>query len=175
MAILESGVDSGMGKMLEASHQKLHGLAEYSSAIDEVIGLATRHIRIFDYNLENMGFNGSARYEMLHGFLLENSENRLYIAVHSPDYLDRHCPRMTMLLRRFSHNMTVRQTLPEASGVYEPFCLADSDHYARRFHFDDPRGIFGKNDPHEGRALMLRFEQIWQASTQAIHADISGL
>ncbi|MBY0577730.1 MAG: hypothetical protein K2P57_01650 [Burkholderiales bacterium] len=161
--------------MTEAIHRKLHGLAEYSAAIDEVISLAGRHIRIFDYNLENMGFNGVARYETLHAFLQANPENRLSVVVHSPDYLNRYCPRMIMLLKRFSHNMEIRQTLPEIAHVYDPFCLADGEHYVRRFHFDDPRGIFAQCDAHEGRALMLRFEQVWQASAPVIYASTTGL
>lgn len=159
----------------EAAHRKLHGLIEYSTALDEVITLASKHIRIFDYNLENMGFNGIARYEMLHDFLLRNPENRLHIVVHNPDYLDRYCPRMHMLLKRFSHNMEIRQTQPESAHVYDPFCLADGSHYVRRFHFDDPRGILGSGDPQEGMALMLRFEQIWKMSNPAVSPSISGL
>lgn len=161
--------------MTESTHQKLDGLAEYTAAIDEIIGLAKHHIRIFDYNLENMGFNSQVRYDMLHAFLLANPQNRLSIVVHDPDYLDRHCPRMIMLLRRFGHSMAIHRTRPEVAGVYDPFCLADGEHYVRRFHFDDLRGVFGKNDFHEGKALVLRFEQIWEASETAIYADLAGL
>ena len=161
--------------MTEPIHQKLDGLAEYSAAIDEIIGLAKHHVRIFDYNLENMGFNSRDRHDRLHAFLLANPENRLSIAVHSPDYLDRHCPRMVMLLRRFGRNVAIHRTLPTISEVCDPFCLADGNHYVRRFHFDDPRGISGKNDSHEGRLLMQRFEQIWEASETAIQTDMAGL
>lgn len=161
--------------MTEPIHQKLDGLAEYSAAIDELIGLAKHHVRIFDYNLENMGFNSRDRHDRLHAFLLANPENRLSIVVHSPDYLDKHCPRMIMLLRRFGHNMAIHRTLPEISEVIAPFCIADGDHYVRRFHFDDPRGLSGKDDPHEGRLLMQRFEHIWAASEAAIPSDLAGL
>lgn len=153
----------------------LNGLAEYSAALDEVVGLARRHIRIFDYNLENLGFNSASRHDLLHGFLLANPENRLYIVLRSPDYLVRYCPRMTALLRRFSHNMAIRETLPEIAEVCDPFCLADSDNYVRRFHFEDLRGVFGREDPHEGHALAQRFDLLWQSSTPSVHSDVTGL
>ena len=158
-----------------AEHRKLNGLAEYNEAIDETIVLAKRHIMIFDYNLENMGFNSAMRSERLRDFLLQNPENRLSIVLKSVDYLDRYCPRIVLLLKRFSHNMAVHLIVPEIAGVYDPFCLADGDHYVRRFHFDDPRGVMGISDSHEGRTLLLRFEQIWRASTVAVHADTTGL
>lgn len=156
-------------------HRKLDGLSEYSAAIDEIVGLAVRHLMIFDYSLENMGFNGLPRYEGLKGFLLRNPENRLSIVVKSADYLDRYCPRMMLLLKRFSHNMAIHLTSPEIDSVYDPFCLADGIHYVRRFHFDDPRGVLGIGDPHQGGVLHQRFEQIWKASVPVLHADVTGL
>lgn len=161
--------------MADPAHRKLDGLAEYAAAIDEIIGLARHQLLIFDYNLENMGFNGLARYDALHAFLLANSRNRLSIVVKDPDYLDRHCPRMIMLLKRFGHNMAIHKTRPEASGAYDPFCIADGEHFARRFHFDDPRGIVATDDPHQGKGLEMRFEQIWEASETAIYGDLAGL
>ena len=157
-----------------AEHRKLNGLAEYNEAIDEIIALAKRRIMIFDYNLENMGFNSASRSEKLGDFLIQNAGNSLSIVLKSADYLDRYCPRITQLLKRFSHNMAIH-TIPEMEGLYDPFCLADGDHYVRRFHFDDPMGVMGIADPHEGRMLLQRFEQIWRASIPAVHADVTGL
>ncbi len=161
--------------MTEPAHRKLDGLAEYADAIDEIIGLAKRHIHIFDYSLENMAFNSVARYDALHAFLIANAQNRLSIVVKDSDYLDRHCPRMITLLKRFGHNMAINRTRNEAADACDPFCVVDGEHFVRRFHFDDSRGIFAMCDPHEARMLEMRFEQIWEASETAIYGDLAGL
>ena len=161
--------------MTEPMHRKLSGLAEYSAALEEVIALASREIRIFDDSLENLGFNSAARHESLGAFLRANPENRLSILVHDTAYLEKRCPRMMTLLRQFSHNLFIRQVSPEFARVYAPFCLADAEHYVRRFHFDDPRGIFARFDPHEARALLQRFEALRETADPALSPDISGL
>jgi hypothetical protein len=161
--------------MTEPEHRKLDGLAEYADAIDEIIGLAKGYIHIFDYSLDNMGFNSVARYDALHAFLIASTQNRLSIVVKDSDYLGKHCPRMLMLLRRFGHNMAINRTRTEAADACDPFCVVDGEHFVRRFHFDDPRGIFAMNDPHECRTLEMRFEQIWEASETAICVDLAGL
>ncbi len=155
-------------------HRRLETLSEYAAATEEIIRLARRHLMLFDYDLENLGFNSLSRYDLFRDFLLQNRENRISIVLKSVDYLEGYCPRMIMLARRFSHNMAIHLALPEV-GVSDPFCLADGMHYARRFHFEDPRGMLGLEDPHEGRALLQRFEEIWKASVSAVSANITGL
>ncbi len=158
-----------------SEHRKLNGLAEYSTAIDEVIGLAEREILIFDFSLENLGFNSQQRFGKLQEFLRANPENRLRIVVHDTGYLEKRCPRMLSLLKLFSHNMEIRRTAPELLHVYDPFCVADSEHYARRFHFDDPRGLYARSDLHEGHGLKLRFGQLLDGSEEGVFCDTSGL
>jgi len=58
-------------KRAERSYRQLAGIAESQEAIDQVIGVAERTIRIFDISLSNRGFNTPARAERLREFLVK--------------------------------------------------------------------------------------------------------
>lgn len=156
-------------------HRQLHTAAEYEAAIDTLVGLAKRRLRIFDYNLEEGGYNTLRRHELLRAFLLANRGNRLEIVLHDTDYLTRFCPRMLNLLRQFSHAVTIQETTPQAKGIYDPFAVADQACYVHRFHYDAPRALFATNDVEGSHALIKRFEEIKAASATAIAATTLGL
>src|SRR4051812_16663516 len=92
---------------------KLSGVAAYDTALDELIANAEHTIRIFDKNI-GRSFNSSQRYELLAQFLLARRTNRVKIALHETTNIVRDCPRLMILLRRFSHGLFVNQTLPAA-------------------------------------------------------------
>lgn len=163
--------------MTEAApqHTRLEGIAQYGEGIDAVIARAERRIRVFDRNLDSLGFNSPKRHELLRGFLLARRTNRIEILVHDTGYLERNCPRMHMLLRQFSHALTIHQTHPHVQGVYDPFVIVDDTHYVHRFHFDDSRSLLALDDPQEARTLNDRFDELWEASFPAIFATTLGL
>lgn len=159
----------------QLQHTKLESIGDYVAGIDTVIGMAQRTIRVFDHSLENMGFNSPKRNELLRNFLLKNRNNRLQIVVHDTEYLARSCPRMTLLLKQFSHGISIHQTHAHAQGVTDPFIVVDGDHYARRYHFEDTRGVLALHDPQGAHALNERFDELWEASFPALFATTLGL
>jgi hypothetical protein len=156
-------------------HRPLNGTREYSEALDSLIGTARNHLRIFDYNLEDGGYNSPHRLELLRAFLLEKRGNRLEIVLHDTDYLTRFCPRMLDLLRQFGHAVDIRETTSQAKSIYDPFAVADQANYVHRFHYDAPRALFAVNDMLGGHALIKHFEEIKQASGPAISVTMLGL
>ena len=160
---------------LVPQHTKLQGVTEYIDAIDTVIGLAQESVRIFDNTLENTGSNSLKRYEILRSFLLASRKNRLQIVVHDPDYMSKFCPRMLMLLKQFSHSVSIYRTQAHAQHVTDPFIIADDRHYVRSYHFDDLRGLLALHDPKGAEALNLHFDELWAASRPAISATTIGL
>jgi len=156
-------------------HIQIDGIKDYSAALDTLCGLAQRNLYFFEKNYDSMGFNSEARYETLRNFLLSNSANRLYILAHDTRYLSSQCARMTMLLEQFGHGMFIFQTPKNLSHLTEPFAVADENHYVRRFHFDDPRGIFAQHDPSNARALRSRYLEMWANSHPAVSATTLGL
>ena len=147
---------------------------QYEEFVDEVIALAQHELRIFEKEL-GLGYNASARHEALRRFLLASRRNRIRIVVHNAASIERNCPRMMQLLRSFSHATAIHETQPQAKSVYDPFVVADELHSVRRFHFNDLRGLFARNDPIEAHTLVERFEEIWEASAPAASASTLGL
>jgi hypothetical protein len=156
------------------SQTKFTGKTEYQDYVDEVIALAQHEIRIFDQQLDK-SFNSLDRHDALRDFLLSNRRNRLRIVVHDASRIERVCPRMLELLRAFNHAMAIHETQPEAQNVYDLFVISDELHSVRRFHFNDLRGLYARDDPIEAHTLVERFEEIWEASAPAVAPTTIGL
>jgi hypothetical protein len=78
----------------------LTSVSEQTKAIDDLIPLARHHIRVFDQDLSQTGWNSALRAERISTFLREARGRRLDIIVHDTRYLETACPRMVSLLRR---------------------------------------------------------------------------
>lgn len=156
-------------------HTRLDGIVDYAAALDTVCNSARHELCLFEKNYDGLGFNSEARYTTLRNFLLANPSHRVFVLAHDTHYLSALCPRMMMLLRQFGTSMFIHQTPKHLQYISEPFSVADEANYVRRFHFDDPRGILGQNDPENARALKSRFLEMWSASHTAVSATTLGL
>lgn len=156
-------------------HTLFDGVADYIAALDTVCASAHRTLHIFEKDFADIGFNSEARYDTFRHFLLGSPNNRLQLLAHDPQHLIRYCPRMMMLLREFSHSMSIFQTPAHLLNVTEPFAVADNSHYVRRYHFDDSRGLLAMNDPEGARELNSRFQEMWQASHSGATPSRLGL
>ena len=152
----------------------LEGAIACEQALDELIANAAYTVRIFDKNI-GRGFNSPQRYELLRQLLLARRTNRVYIVLHETANIARDCPRLIMLLRQFSHAVSIHQTLPDARRVYDPFAVADDARFVHRFHYDDVRGVATVGDITATGLLLKRYEEIWQASAPAVAATTIGL
>ena len=152
----------------------LEGAIACEQALDELIANAAHTVRIFDKNI-GRGFNSPQRYELLRQLLLARRTNRVYIALQETGNIARDCPRLIMLLRQFSHAVSIHQTLPDARRVYDPFAVADDARFVHRFHYDDVRGVATVGDIAATGLLLKRYEEIWQASAPAVAATTIGL
>jgi len=149
--------------------------AGFQEAVDRLLGQAGRELRIFDPDLEALKLNAPARIETLEGFLRASRTRRVYLALHDPSHLTRHCPRMMSLLARYSHAIEVRRTHEEIRELQDAFLVLDAAHYVRRPVARFFRGGFGLNDENEGQAMRGRFVEIWSASFPAVSATTLGL
>lgn len=159
----------------ELKHTSLNGVNDYVAALDKLCGLAHHSLIIFENDFDHLGFNNETRYTTLRRLLLSSPNVRLHLLAHNTQPLVRFCPRMMMLLQQFSHNMHIYQTPVNLRHLSEPFAVADEQHFTRRFHFDDARGILGENDPQSGRLLKSRFEEMWSTSRPSVSATTLGL
>ncbi len=159
----------------QAVIKPINGIAELSLAIDEIIAAAARRIVIFDRDLAEGGYNTAQRFNRLKVFLLSNRRNRIDIALHKTDNLERDCTRMMILLRQFPDAISIHHTLPEAKRVHDGFVIADGIHYVHRFHFDRPRAQLAFNDESNAGLLQRRFDEIWGYTEPTAAATILGL
>jgi hypothetical protein len=95
--------------------------------------------------------------------------------LHNTDHVQRQCPRLMTLLRRFSHAMQINRTHEEIREVQDAFMLLDSVHYVRRPVASIFRGAIGLGDENEGQALRGRFGEIWSASYPSVSSTTVGL
>lgn len=151
-------------------HTPLNGINDYTLALDTLCDLARRELYIFEQDFDGLGFNSEVRYQILRRFLLVNPANRLYLLAHDTRYLATSCARMMMLLQQFAGSMSIHRTPQHLRQISDPLAVADDAHFVRRFHFDDPRGILGQNDPEQARLLKSRFLEMWATS----HSGIAG-
>ena len=148
---------------------------EYLEALERLIGLARRELRIFDADFSGLKIDSPQTHELLRAFLLRGRDNHLYIAVHETDYIRNNCPRLLHLLRQFSDRMFIHQTQGDAARIQDSLVLADKLHFVRRPVQAQPRAVLRLNDEPESQGIYLRFSEIWDSSFPAISATTSGL
>src|SRR5438552_12267773 len=153
----------------------LGSIAEQVAAIDELIRMARHHIRVFDQDLSQGGWNSPLRAERLAAFLRGVRGRRLDIIVHDTRYLESACPRMLKLLGVYGHAMTILQTGAEGKVATDPLLIVDGQHYLHRFHFEQPRATLGILQPEHTQPLAARFAEIWATGESGINATVLGL
>jgi hypothetical protein len=149
--------------------------AEYAAAGDRLLAGVRRELRVFDPALTEFAMDAPARIELLRAFLLSSPQNRLYIAVHDAEHVQRYCARVMALLDRFSASMLIYRTEGDAAKVQDCFVLADESSFVRRPVWAQPRGVFITNDPLEAAGMRKRFDEIWASSVPGASATTTGL
>jgi hypothetical protein len=159
----------------KANYRQVEGLADSRAAIDEVIAAATKSLAIFDFDLDQRGFGDPARIERLREFLFAGRSHTLRIALHDPERLERHEPRLIALLRQMPHAISVHRTVGEARKAADPFVLADDHSVWHLMQQGQPRAVVALHSPPDAAPLKDRFEEIWELSEPAISATTVGL
>ena len=129
---------------------RLDTVAAQTAAIDELIGLAQHRLQVFDVDLSETGWNTPTRAANLAAFLRRTPAARFDLIVHDSRWMERSCPRLMDLVRRYASAITVYRTGPEARVAMDPLVIADGRHFLHRFHVDLQNGFVLV-----GRPLML--------------------
>ena len=156
-------------------HEALDTIAAQIAAIDLVIGLAQRSIRVFDISLSDTGWNGMARAERIAAFLRTRRSARLDIVVQDTGWIERWCPRLTNQLKYYSHALAIFRAGADAARAIDPFVIVDDRHYLHRFHFMEPRATLGIEQPLEAARLADRFATILEGAEPGVTATTLGL
>ena len=145
------------------------------AAIDELIGLARRSVRVFDVDLAEMGWNSVVRNEALGRFLRGSRLARLEIIVHDTRYLEHACARLRNLQRLYSDSIAIFRTGHSARGATDPMVIVDGRHYLHRFNAELPRAALGIEQPRAAHVLNLRFSEMWAMRDGELTGTTLGL
>jgi hypothetical protein len=160
-----SDADNSLKSDLPIPHyERLFGREEAFTAIDKVLALATKQLRVFDMTLADRGFNSPARIELLKTYLLRSRENKLRIVLHEVYKLDSECTRLVNLARQFPSAVQIQKTLDKAKHAADPLIIADDHSYWHLLHFEQPRSVLQLRHELETAPWIDRFEQLWEAS-----------
>ena len=144
--------------------RKFDSYTEYRAALIELLSHAQSELCLCDRSLEESDLNSPLVYQLLWDFLTLTSNTQLKILVARTDYLSLRCPRVKQLYSRFSHKLTIRHIENPPDFWQQSFILCKQDTYLKRYHFDWPRGEFGKNTK-EYAQLAHIFALLWEQST----------
>jgi len=154
---------------------RLESVAELTRAHDDVIALARRHIKLFDVDLSWGGWNSAARCDALASYLRRIPGARLDIIVHDTRWIEACGARVTALLARYSHAMKIYRTGERARGAMDPLLIVDDTHFVHRFHVDRVHGKLSIGDPERAKALVERFDEIWESGEPGVTGTVLGL
>ena len=149
--------------------------SEYAAAWERLVPLAISEVLIFDRDLQDGGWNSVPRYAGLRDFLLRSRGTRLQIVVHETAYIEAHLPRITMLLRDFSHKFSILRTTGDARNAWDAFALVDGRHVLHRFHQNLVKGELMLHAPAKAGELRERYDEIASLSEPGVNATQLGL
>ena len=161
--------------MDEAIYERFDTAEGFHAAVDRLLEQPGRELRVFDPDGAALRLNDSARIAALERFLIASRTRRVYLAMHDTENLTRRCPRMMVLLGRFSHAIQINRTHEEIREIQDAFLVLDAQHYVRRPVASFFRGAMGLGDENEGLAMRSRFMEIWGASFPAVSSTTLGL
>jgi hypothetical protein len=144
---------------------------EYLDAVDQMLSMAQREIRIFDPDLADLRLHAPERVARLREFLIQGRHTRIYVALHKTEFVEQRAPRLLQLMGLFAANVVIQRTQGDAARVEDCFILVDHLHVARRPVAAQPRGVVLTHDAR----MRERFDQIWESSEPGVSAVTSGL
>ena len=161
--------------MSDALYERFDDGDAFQRAVDRLLAEPGRVLRVFDPDAVSLRLNDPARVAALERFLRESRTRRLFMVLHDPEPLQRHCPRMMSLITRYGHAIQVNRTHEAIRELQDAFLVLDSMHYLRRPVAAFFRGALGLHDETEARALRGRFDEIWAASDPSVSGTTAGL
>lgn len=149
--------------------------ADFQLAVDRILRMPGRELRVFDPDLSVLNLNSPERIELLRAFLAESRTRRIYIVVHNADHVTRYCARMMSLLSLYAHAIQINRTSDSIRDLQDSFMVLDRNHYVRRPVARFFRGACGIHDETEALVMRARFQEIWNSSIPGVSSTTAGL
>lgn len=147
--------------------------AQFETQLRACLAAARTRLDLFDPDFAAFPLGAADVEAILRDFFRRGGVLRL--ALHSPDYVERHYPRFLRLLRDYGHLLDCRRTPQGLRQLTDSFCIADELHVVRRFHSAHMRGEAGFAVAQAAELPRQRFEAIWAESFPVLQSTSTGL
>jgi len=144
-------------------------------ALDSLLNATKRELCLFDTDLKTPNLESPQRAQLLADLLLASPGHRLRIVLHDTDHVERHCPRLMLLLKRFTHNFEIRRTPDDLRHLTKCFAVGDQSHGVVRFHAGHGRGKLLLDVPAEVEGWRRQFDELWECSQHGLSPTRLGL
>ena len=149
--------------------------AEHDGALQKVLLLAARTLRIFDGDLSKFKLENHENTESLQRFLAARQGNSLCIVLKDVEPLRRHSPRLMKLLADYPQRMSVIECAAHLAPLNNSLCLADDRHALVRIHQDHARARLIVDSARDCTPYVQQFETILSEGGEPISATTLGL
>ncbi|MBS1229766.1 MAG: hypothetical protein H6R17_3043 [Proteobacteria bacterium] len=157
------------------SSELISSWADYDGALQKVLLLASRTLRIFDDDLSKLKLESLENSESLRRFLSARQENGLCIVLKDADPLRSHRPRLMKLLTNYPQQMSVIECPPHLAPINNSLCLADERHALVRIHRDHARARIVIDSAPDCAPYLQQFAAILAEGGEPISATTLGL
>jgi len=157
------------------SSELISSWADYDGALQKVLLLASRTLRIFDDDLSKLKLEGRENSESLRRFLSARQASSLCIVLKDAEPLRRHSPRLMKLLTNYPQQMSVIECPLHLASFNNSLCLADDRHALVRIHQNHARARIIINSTPDCAPYLQQFETILNEGGEPISATTLGL
>lgn len=149
--------------------------SEHDGAVQKILLLATRSLRIFDPDLARLGLESRESEFFLRRFLTSAPRNTLQIVLRNAEPFRRSSPRLFKLLADFPHALQVWECPPHLAHLTDAMFLADDRHALVRIHQDHARSRVIIDNADACRPYLTRFDDILREGGTPVGATTLGL
>jgi hypothetical protein len=149
--------------------------ADYQTAIDRVLALASKRICIYDEDLGLLRLETPERLAALKAPFASTGNNCLRIALRNVEPLRQRHPLLLRLLATHGHQCAMQQTADQLAHLRDSMIIVDDAHAVIRFDRDQPRGKLLVDEADEVMPYRRRFEDIWAEGGTPVAATTLGL
>lgn len=149
--------------------------AEHDAALDRLLGLVRRQLRIFDRNLEALKLDQPQRNVRLRELLFANPKHGLHLVIQDSSQVFARHPRLIRLFGECTHNFRWQIAGDQLSGLTDSLVIVDDSHALVRFHRDHARCKLIEDDKEATMPYLRRFDDIAAECTTSFSARATGL
>ncbi|MBL8404313.1 MAG: hypothetical protein JNL16_07190 [Dechloromonas sp.] len=149
--------------------------ADYQTAIDRLLAIATKQIHIYDEDLTTLKLDSAPRLAHVKRLVQGTRADALFIAVRNGSPLRNQHPLLQSLLTTYGHVAAAQETPPHLAHLRDSMIIVDGKHGLIRFERDMPRSKLLIDESDELRPYLAKFNEIWAEGGERISSSTVGL